>query len=275
MSKRQPPPEPVNIWTLYSGQAVRVVKTFKDYSGHIVEKGTILHFEKRDFLPYHEGHTVYFKEVTLYLCGLDETTAIVQNLGNEFFEPYGPPLHAIPRPAAPAPPPPPRPAPVAAPEPAPAPVPPPVPKKPVPKMPHMRFEDMYMELRVVVVQEFKDALGRSFPEGLEMRFLQFNGYNYCFLGWSIHLEPGDPILENEGNAWLRPVPCFDSIVYGLQFLNLGWPPRSPPDVRVQLDRCNEWLKQPVPRGEAPKFPIENLPFAEAFVLEGVKHLLDT
>ena len=35
---------------------------------------------------YHSGHTVFFQEATMYLCDDDETSAIVQNLGGEYFE---------------------------------------------------------------------------------------------------------------------------------------------------------------------------------------------
>jgi hypothetical protein len=76
----------LNVWSFYPGLAVRVVKTFRDLSGTEVAEGTILHFKKRDYLPYHSGHTVYFEEVTLCLCDLDESRAIVENVGHEFFE---------------------------------------------------------------------------------------------------------------------------------------------------------------------------------------------
>ena len=85
MTKRN---ELLNVWSFEPEQVLRVVETFKDGGGNTVENGTILHFEKRDFLPYHDGHTVYFEEVTLYLCGLDDTEPIVENRGNESYESY-------------------------------------------------------------------------------------------------------------------------------------------------------------------------------------------
>jgi Domain of unknown function (DUF3601) len=76
--------EPVNVWNLKPGTAIRVMKTFR--AGKEYAEGTILHYEKRDYLPYHSGHTVYFKETTMYLCDNDETSAIVENRGNEFYQ---------------------------------------------------------------------------------------------------------------------------------------------------------------------------------------------
>lgn len=77
----------VNIYTLEPGATIRIVKTFRDCSARnkFVE-GTILHFTGRIYLPYHAGHTVYFREVTMYLCDDDETCAIVQNHNAEYFE---------------------------------------------------------------------------------------------------------------------------------------------------------------------------------------------
>jgi hypothetical protein len=78
----------LNIWNLTSGIAIRIVKTFRDCAGDEFTEGTILHFERRDYLPYHSGHTVFFKEATMTLCDLDLTSAIVENRGQEYFEPY-------------------------------------------------------------------------------------------------------------------------------------------------------------------------------------------
>jgi len=75
-----------NIWNLQEGAIIRVVKTFLDCAGNKFTEGRILHFTGRDYLPYHSGHTVFFREATIYLCDDDETSAIVQNLGGEYFE---------------------------------------------------------------------------------------------------------------------------------------------------------------------------------------------
>jgi len=78
--------DPLNIWSLKPGIAVRLVKSFRDYYGAEFTEGTVLHYEKRDYLPYHNGHTVYFREATMYLCDLDDTSAIVQNRGHEYYQ---------------------------------------------------------------------------------------------------------------------------------------------------------------------------------------------
>ena len=75
----------VNVWNLKPGSAIRIVKTFQDCGSHKFEEGRILHFIRRDYLPYHNGHTVYFQEATMYLCDNDETSAIVRNEGREYF----------------------------------------------------------------------------------------------------------------------------------------------------------------------------------------------
>ncbi len=76
----------LNIWNLPKGATIRVVQTFRDYAGTEYVEGTILHFTHRNYLPYHAGHTVYFRESTMYLCDNDETGAFAENRGGEFFE---------------------------------------------------------------------------------------------------------------------------------------------------------------------------------------------
>jgi hypothetical protein len=75
----------VNIRNLEAGNAIRIVKKFRDCTGTEFEAGRILHFVRRDFLPYHSGHTVYFREATVYLCDDDATSAVVQNEGGEYY----------------------------------------------------------------------------------------------------------------------------------------------------------------------------------------------
>ena len=75
----------VNVRNLQPGSAVRIVKTFQDCCSTKFEKGRILHFIRREYLPYHNGHTVYFHEATMYLCDNDETSAIVRNEDGEYF----------------------------------------------------------------------------------------------------------------------------------------------------------------------------------------------
>ena len=75
----------VNVWNLQAGSAIRIVKTFQDCCSHEFEQGKILHFIRRDYLPYHAGHTIFFQEATMYLCDNDETGAIVDNQAEEYF----------------------------------------------------------------------------------------------------------------------------------------------------------------------------------------------
>jgi hypothetical protein len=75
----------INIRSLTPGAAIRIVKTFRDYYGDEFVEGRILHFTHRDYLPYHSGHTVHFREATIYLCDDDRTGAIVQNHNEEYF----------------------------------------------------------------------------------------------------------------------------------------------------------------------------------------------
>lgn len=75
----------VNIRSLVPGAAICIVKKFRDCTGNEFEEGMLLHFTHRHYLPYHSGHTVYFREATMYLCDDDETVAIVQNRGDEYF----------------------------------------------------------------------------------------------------------------------------------------------------------------------------------------------
>ena len=76
----------MTIWDLSAGKAIRIVKTFRDVTGTEYAEGTVLHFKSRDYLPYHDGHTVYFKEATMYLCDADDTGAIVQNVGDQYYQ---------------------------------------------------------------------------------------------------------------------------------------------------------------------------------------------
>ena len=73
------------IWSLAPGATIRVAKAFRDCGGTEFAAGTVLHFTHRDYLPYHAGHTVYFQEATMYLCDNDESGAVVQNQGDEYF----------------------------------------------------------------------------------------------------------------------------------------------------------------------------------------------
>jgi hypothetical protein len=75
----------VNVRNLRPGAAIRIVKTFRDCVGNKFAEGRTLHFTRRDYLPYHSGHTVYFQEAIMYLRDDDETESIVQNRDCEYF----------------------------------------------------------------------------------------------------------------------------------------------------------------------------------------------
>jgi len=75
----------IDVWNLQSGSAIRIVKAFQDCYRNEFKEGTTLHFLRREYLPYHSGHTVYFQEATMYLCDDDETGAIVRNRDGEYF----------------------------------------------------------------------------------------------------------------------------------------------------------------------------------------------
>jgi hypothetical protein len=75
----------VNIWNLAPGAVIRIARTFRDCRGNEFVEGRILNFTHREYLPYHSGHTVHFREATMYLCDDDETAAIIQNLDHAYF----------------------------------------------------------------------------------------------------------------------------------------------------------------------------------------------
>lgn len=64
------PPRPDQVGTIYGlvpGAEYRVVQSFTDYYGNSFEKGEILRFKSRNFLPYEGGHTIFFEGRAMYL----------------------------------------------------------------------------------------------------------------------------------------------------------------------------------------------------------------
>jgi len=55
------------VYGLKPGHQYQVIKSFKDFYGNSFERGEILRFRERHFLPYDGGHTVVFEERSLYL----------------------------------------------------------------------------------------------------------------------------------------------------------------------------------------------------------------
>ncbi|UQA55513.1 DUF3601 domain-containing protein [Polyangium aurulentum] len=65
----------LTVHELVPGKRYRVIKPFRDYHGHPFEEGELLTFASRDYLPYHDGHTIVFAERTMWLWGGDEVYA--------------------------------------------------------------------------------------------------------------------------------------------------------------------------------------------------------
>lgn len=86
-----PPPIPqFGFWDLFPGLTVRIARTFKDCFGEESHEGDILHFLKRDFLPYHGGITLTFREKEIRLAETApdiENDLIIANEGNSYFQP--------------------------------------------------------------------------------------------------------------------------------------------------------------------------------------------
>ena len=55
------------IEDLKKGRRYIVKQNFVDYHGNHFEVGESLTFQKKDYLPYHGGHTIFFAERTLHL----------------------------------------------------------------------------------------------------------------------------------------------------------------------------------------------------------------
>lgn len=55
------------VYGLIPGSQYQIKKSFTDYYGNTFEKGELLRFRERHFLPYHGGHTILFVERPLYL----------------------------------------------------------------------------------------------------------------------------------------------------------------------------------------------------------------
>jgi len=55
------------VYGLVPGAEYRVVQSFTDCYQNQFQKGELLRFKERHFLPYHGGHTIVFEERPLYL----------------------------------------------------------------------------------------------------------------------------------------------------------------------------------------------------------------
>jgi hypothetical protein len=55
------------VYGLIPGSQYQIKKSFTDYYGNAFERGELLRFKERHFLPYEGGHTILFVERPLYL----------------------------------------------------------------------------------------------------------------------------------------------------------------------------------------------------------------
>jgi hypothetical protein len=69
----------LDIYTLEEGVIYTVTKPFTDYYQGYVALDTKLTYVGRAFLPYHGGHTLFFKEQNIYLQE-DEDAGIINSL---------------------------------------------------------------------------------------------------------------------------------------------------------------------------------------------------
>ena len=55
------------VYGLVQGAEYKVIQTFTDYYQNQFQRGELLRFRERHFLPYHGGHTIIFDQRSLYL----------------------------------------------------------------------------------------------------------------------------------------------------------------------------------------------------------------
>lgn len=64
----RPQPGPAGtVYGLMPGTEYCVLRSFTDYYGNVFERGEVLRFKDRAFLPYDGGHTIFFDGRTMYL----------------------------------------------------------------------------------------------------------------------------------------------------------------------------------------------------------------
>jgi hypothetical protein len=57
----------IDLYTLEKGVTYVVNHMFTDFYGNVFSPGEMLTYVERQFLPYHGGHTIVFKERNIYL----------------------------------------------------------------------------------------------------------------------------------------------------------------------------------------------------------------
>jgi len=73
-------PPLLDIYHLEKDRQYKVRKAFKDFYNGQFNEGEVLTFVEFNFLPYHGGYTVIFKEKKLYLQE-EENSNILDSLG--------------------------------------------------------------------------------------------------------------------------------------------------------------------------------------------------
>ena len=70
----------LSVFNLEPGVVYEVVKPFADYYRNQFSVGEKLTYVERNYVPYHGGHTVVFRERKLYLQD-DENADLIDSLG--------------------------------------------------------------------------------------------------------------------------------------------------------------------------------------------------
>ena len=71
----------VTIYTLEKGAPYVVSRAFTDFYGNLFSPGEALTYVERHFLPYHGGHTIVFKERSIYLQE-EENAAVIDSFAD-------------------------------------------------------------------------------------------------------------------------------------------------------------------------------------------------
>lgn len=66
------------VYGLIQGVDYQVMQNFTDHYNNQFQRGELLRFKERHFLPYHAGHTIIFEQRPLYLQE-EENAAILEN----------------------------------------------------------------------------------------------------------------------------------------------------------------------------------------------------
>jgi hypothetical protein len=66
------------VYGLIQGAEYQVMQNFTDHYNNQFQRGELLRFKERHFLPYHGGHTIVFEQRPLYLQE-QENAAILEN----------------------------------------------------------------------------------------------------------------------------------------------------------------------------------------------------